>query len=94
MRNSLGLKVWVPGFSSSSRISTGEGLRVSPLVERGVCVVEAVLHSILCENIHGSGVVGWLVGIAGAGGKTPQGSPCIASASSPISALVLLGHLG
>jgi len=56
--NSLGLKVWVPGFSSSSRISTGEGLRVSPLVERGVCVVEAVLHSIFCENIHGSGVVG------------------------------------
>ena len=44
--------------SSSSRISTGEGLRVSPLVERGVCVVEAVLHSIFCENIHGSGVVG------------------------------------
>ena len=34
------------------------------------------------------------MGITGAGGKTSQGSPCIAFVSSPISALVLLGDLG
>lgn len=56
--NSLGLKVWVPGFSSSSRISTGEGLRVSPLVERGVCVVKLYC---IAYSVKTSMGVGWLV---------------------------------
>lgn len=46
---SSGLKVRVPGFSRSSRISTKEGLRVSRLVERGagscICIAYSVKTS-------------------------------------------------